>query len=493
MKVAVLGQGSIGRRHTENLLALGHEVTVFDPLGDVATDPRVHRAGSESSALRSSSAAIVASPPSEHLRQARMALDRGIHVLVEKPFAVSAKGAAALAVIARHRGLILAAAMNLRFHPGVSTVHRLVAQGTIGRALRASFWCGSWLPGWRPESDYRQSYSAQGRLGGGILLDAIHELDYAIWILGPVARVGGLLRQSATLDIDTEDVAVLTLEHERGTISSITLDYLDRSYHRGCRIVGEHGTIDWSWETETIEVNIASAARQLSVACDAAPSYRAELDSFLAATRAEGLFTPFQATMCTALEAAEALAVADAVRLASNDGTTRGILPAQLTLRRAGLADAEELLRWRNDPLTRASSFNSEQISRADHAAWLAQVISDRDRLLLIAIEAGRSVGQVRLDKSGMGVVELHISLAPEARGHGLGTALLILAMDHAATLGAERVFARIKPGNIASERSFSGAGFHAEPERPGHWLCQLPATGVACADKQRGAIPQSP
>ena len=56
----------------------------------------------------------------------------------------------------------------------------------MARAVRVE--CQSWLPYWRPERDYRESYSARAD-EGGVLRDLVHELDYAIWAFGgPVGR-----------------------------------------------------------------------------------------------------------------------------------------------------------------------------------------------------------------------------------------------------------------------------------------------------------------
>jgi predicted dehydrogenase len=316
VRVAVLGQGSIGRRHAALLLELGHQVVSYDVRADAAVVDGVTRALSESAALQDVAAAIVASPPTEHLRQARLALERGVHTLVEKPFAPSAAGVLELQTLAAEHALVLGVAMNLRFHPGVRAVRRLIVEGAIGRPLRASVWCGSWLPGWRAGVDYRTTYSAQARLGGGVLLDMIHELDYTIWMLGPVSRVQAVLAHVSPLELDVEDVAALVLEHESGAISSITLDYFDHDYHRGCRVVGEHGSIDWSWEQQRVVCHSATALEPLLIATpsDVQPSYRIQLGRFLDAVGNGG------SPATDAGEAAAALAVADGARRASDSG-----------------------------------------------------------------------------------------------------------------------------------------------------------------------------
>jgi predicted dehydrogenase/RimJ/RimL family protein N-acetyltransferase len=477
VRVAVLGQGSIGRRHAAILRELGNEVVGYDVRPNVCSVPGVSRAQSEAAALEGAHAAIVASPPSEHLRQARLALDSGVHTLVEKPFAPSAEGVTTLGVLAREHGLLLEAAMNLRFHPGISIVHRLIAKGAIGRPLRASIWCGSWLPGWRPGTDYRLSYSARRDLGGGVLLDAIHELDYAIWMLGPVVRVQALLARTSSLELDVEDVAALVLEHACGAVTSMTLDYIDHAYDRGCRVVGKEGTVHWSWQAEAVVLRPANGEPEhFAAPSNVAPSYRAELRAFV-----EGIGTG-SAPASSVEEAAAALAVADAARLASSHGRAVEVTHPGLVLRAAQREDADELLRWRNDPATRSASFNSKEISRAEHIAWLERSLADPARRLLVAISDGVAIGQVRLDRVQDATVELHVALAPEARSHGIAPHLLVLAArEHASALKATRVVARVRADNEPSKRSFSKAGFRpCQRNTDTWWLAVTPRAGQA-------------
>lgn len=300
MKVAVLGQGSIGRRHTGILRDLGCEVTTFDPVagGGAAT---------EDAALAGADAAVVASPSSEHERQALAAIAEGVPVLVEKPLALTAEGAARVQGAAELAGVPVDVAMNLRHHPGVLGARD--ALGEVGRIVRASAWCGSWLPGWRPGTDYRDSYSARRALGGGVLLDAIHEIDYVLLLLGPWRQVAGMTAHASSLEIDVEDVALVHIEHESGALSSIALDYLDREYHRGCRIVGEEGTIDWDWTRATVRVTGPEGLRSERPApADVAPTYLAQMERFLGVARGD------REPLVGAAGGRSALEVVDAVR-----------------------------------------------------------------------------------------------------------------------------------------------------------------------------------
>jgi predicted dehydrogenase/L-amino acid N-acyltransferase YncA len=455
LKVAVVGQGSIGRRHATILQRLGHEPVVFDPVS-AKRQPDAAAASSLRECLQGADAAVVASPSSEHVGDARTAIELGVPVLVEKPLALDAAGAAELDCLARERGVMLSVAMNLREHEGVRSLARLLAADAVGRILRASVWCGSWLPDWRPGSDYRASYSAQARLGGGVLLDvAVHELDYMLWLAGPARAVTALARRVSDLELDVEDLALMAVELDSGAMLEVAVDYFDRSYTRGCRVVGSHGTLHWNWEEQRLTRHDASGVSSRSdVPSDVAPTYVRQLERFLLAVK-DGASPPVSAA-----EARHVLAVLDGARVSSRTGRRVALAPA-VTMREVTGADAELLRSWRNDPESRRWSRTSHEISPAEHEAWLARALGDASTRLWMAETGEGPVGHVRVGPSAGGVAEVHVVVAPHARGRGLGATVLVEAVARAlAGHGTDLLIAYVKPGHEASLRAFARAGF---------------------------------
>lgn len=128
------------------------------------------------------------------------------------------------------------------------------------------------------------------------------------------------------------------------------------------------------------------------------------------------------------------------------------------SFRKATMADAERLLSWRNDPETRANSLETRPITREEHLVWLSKSIADTARVLLIAESNGAAVGTVRIDKRE-GAHELSWTVAPEARGKGVGTALVSQALKLSLLTG-KKIVVRIKQSNAASRRIAEKAGF---------------------------------
>lgn len=132
-----------------------------------------------------------------------------------------------------------------------------------------------------------------------------------------------------------------------------------------------------------------------------------------------------------------------------------------LVLRPVDEHDAELLFAWSNDPVTRASSFSSADISWEDHNVWLRARLESSSSFSYIASDrGGREVGLIRFDRPSKNV-EVGVTVAPSQRGQGWGGALVLagcrrLRQDS----GPVRVEARIKPGNVASVRAFVDADF---------------------------------
>lgn len=218
----VVGLGSIGARHVRVLSALGRKVMTVS-----------RRSGSDFSDIDGAIKAtlsnyiVVANETSAHDMTVRKIVELGFEgdVLVEKPLF------AERATLPAHKFRGLYVGYNLRFHPVLTYLRSEL--GTE-RILSASIIVGQHLSQWRPERDLRSTASASAAFGGGVIRDLSHEFDYIFWLFGPWIRVCGLLNNSGSLGIETEDVCAALIECPACPIVSVHLDY----HHRpGTRLV----------------------------------------------------------------------------------------------------------------------------------------------------------------------------------------------------------------------------------------------------------------
>jgi predicted dehydrogenase len=253
MKGLVIGGGSIGSRHLKNLSALG-----VDQLALVEPDePRRTALANEVNAVGFSDMkagfdwqpdfVVIATPSHLHDAAALMAARRGLDLFIEKPLAHTANHLDELSALVVQKNLISMVGCNIRFHPGPMAIKELLENGKLRKILFSRIQVGSYLPEWRPTQDYRRNYAAKAETGGGCILDCIHEIDLALWYLGPASRVFCHAAHVSSLEIETEDVASIILQHTSGATSEIHLDYVQRSYQRDCQIVGELGSIFWDF------------------------------------------------------------------------------------------------------------------------------------------------------------------------------------------------------------------------------------------------------
>lgn len=135
---------------------------------------------------------------------------------------------------------------------------------------------------------------------------------------------------------------------------------------------------------------------------------------------------------------------------------------AQLRLRAAQPGDCRQLWEWANDPAVRAWAFSQAPIPWEEHVRWFQQKLRSSNCALFIAAdEAGDALGQVRLEWDSRGEAEVHISVAKERRGAGIGSAVIRRVVDQAWHEPSVRVIhAHVKPDNEASLRAFERAGF---------------------------------
>ena len=253
-----MGGGSIGRRHLHNLRTLG-----VVPLAVVEPNTGRRKALCEDGTIVGFDTleeglewepdfVVIASPTYLHAEQALQAAEKNCHLFIEKPLSNRENGLMELLEVVKNRCLTTLVGCNMRFHPGPAKVKELLEHNAIGKVLFSHIHTGSYLPSWRPWQDYRKSYSANATMGGGCLLDCIHEIDLTRWYIGEVEEVFCMAGHLSSLEMDVEDVAALICRHADGTLSEIHLDYVQRTYERGCQIVGEQGSIFWDYDGGTV-------------------------------------------------------------------------------------------------------------------------------------------------------------------------------------------------------------------------------------------------
>lgn len=291
-RFAVVGCGSIGTRHLRNLVSLGckHLVAVdADPAAAARAAAGTGAAITTTlaEALHAGADVVLVTTPTHlHVAPALEAVRAGAALFVEKPLAATLDGVDELVAEAARCRTTALVACNLRFHPGLVQLQGLARSGAIGTPLSARIEYGGWLPDWRPGTDYRGGYAARRETGGGIVLDAIHELDVARWLLGEPSQVACFAGKLSTLELETEDTAAILLRHPGGALAEVHLDYVQRTVSRTCQLVGEEGTLRWDWTTgETRLYEAATRAwTSFPAPLDWLPNqmYIAELEHFLA-------------------------------------------------------------------------------------------------------------------------------------------------------------------------------------------------------------------
>ncbi len=151
---------------------------------------------------------VVSTPHHTHAPIARAALEAGCHVVVDKPFAVSAAEARALDALAVRHGRLAIPFQNRRWDADFLTLQRILREGALGTVHRFE----SRYERWRPTPKPRWTAEGAGARGEGLLLDLmVHLVDQALLLFGPVRDVYAEFdRRHPQVQVDDDVFVALT-------------------------------------------------------------------------------------------------------------------------------------------------------------------------------------------------------------------------------------------------------------------------------------------
>lgn len=251
MRILIIGGGSIGQRHLRNLLRLGiRGLGVVEMNAKKAKEIKgrykVMAYGSLDTALKENwNMFFICTPPVFNIKIASKLIQKNVPIFIEKPISHTLKNVPDFMRKVKQKRLPVMVGYNLRFHPQLQEIKRMLKKKLLGKIWGVRTEIGQYLPDWHPWEDYREGYSAQRVLGGGIALDAIHEIDYLRWLFGEITKVSAFAQKVSNLQIDTEDYVEAILWFRNGVVGQLHQDYLQRVASRGLKIIGEKGTLVW--------------------------------------------------------------------------------------------------------------------------------------------------------------------------------------------------------------------------------------------------------
>ncbi|WP_054007238.1 Gfo/Idh/MocA family protein [Cypionkella psychrotolerans] len=239
----ILATGWIAELFVTDLHLTGHSVTAVGSRTAASAErfakafniPTAHASYEALAADPNVDIIYIATPHPQHVAAAKLALNAGKHILVEKPFTINATEAIEITTLARAKGLLVLEAMWTRFLPHMHRIREIIAAGTIGEVRSIT-------------ADHSQKLSDDPKhrlndlaLGGGALLDlGIYPISFTWDILGKPDS----MHASATFRATGADAQVATIFHYASGAIATTLSSSDSAGPNRACVVGSKGRIE---------------------------------------------------------------------------------------------------------------------------------------------------------------------------------------------------------------------------------------------------------
>lgn len=251
MKILIIGLGSIAKKHIFALRQLESDCEIYALRS--SKESKHYDGINNLYSLKDNTFffdfAIISNPTSEHARAIEELLKYNIPLFIEKPVFANLDRVDIIQKVL-DKNILTYVGCNMRFTSCIKYMKDFL-DNNKKRLNEVNVYCGSYLPEWRPGSDFRKCYSAIPELGGGVHLDLIHEIDYLYWFFGKPKKSFSILRNKSSLNIKAIDYANYNLIYDDFCVN-IVLNYFRRDAERYIELVFEDST----WKVDLLRNKI---------------------------------------------------------------------------------------------------------------------------------------------------------------------------------------------------------------------------------------------
>jgi predicted dehydrogenase len=250
VRVGVIGMGNMGRYHAD-YLSQGKVPrctlsAIATSVPDKASKLKNVTVFSDGEALIGSGAAdavLICTPHYSHTTLGILALEKGQHVMVEKPISVHKADCERLMKAAERSGKVFGAMFQLRTEPRYQKIKKLIESGELGEIVRVNWIITDWF---RTEAYYasggwRATWKGEG--GGALLNQCPHQIDLLHWLLGKPSRIRGFCQFGRFHNIEVEDNVTVFMEYPTGATGLFVTSTGESPGTNRLEIAGDRGKL----------------------------------------------------------------------------------------------------------------------------------------------------------------------------------------------------------------------------------------------------------
>lgn len=259
INVLIIGYGNIAKKHIKNLKKINSKfnffiivqnlkkykyaknIKIFDKLKNINLDLF--------------KIVLICSPANTHLRYLNFFLNRHVKIFIEKPLGTNSKLIQFILKKNKEIKADVTIGYVLRKNFLANRVFQIIKKKQLGKIHNVKIKASSFLPTWRKNKDYKKTVSAQKRLGGGVLFELSHEIDYLFWLFGSPKIVKSKLIFNKSLKTDVETGVILNLFFKEGFKAIMELDFHSKNKNiRFCEIKGHQKNLLWDLQKKIIKI-----------------------------------------------------------------------------------------------------------------------------------------------------------------------------------------------------------------------------------------------
>lgn len=247
-KIGIIGLGSIGTRHLKNIVAVLKERRKSYTI-DLIRSGRGKKIEEEisehisnifysyDSVPKDYDIIFITNPTNLHYKTIEQFVTNTKHMFIEKPVFDTID--VSVDTLYLNNDSIYYVACPLRY---TNVIQYIKHQINLNNIYCVRSICSSYLPRWRENQDYRNTYSAKKNKGGGVSVDLIHEWDYICYLFGEPEQIFNIRGTFSNLEIDSDDLSLYIAKYDNKAVE-IHLDYFGQKTIREIQIFTDEDTI----------------------------------------------------------------------------------------------------------------------------------------------------------------------------------------------------------------------------------------------------------